>query len=745
MEDSERRQRRSTDNLGYEYAERPSAALAGMYEGIRRQHARGKKEYNNDLLSNFTKIAGLAVQASSNEFGKDSTFALKILRETHAVTWPWLDGVAEELKHHGLHDEPNGRGRRRRTKHERSPEGLAAFLAKLAAMAWKAWRTSKNGGKHPWKLTMLKEMHDLLDAHLRDAEREIKKLERKLEGKHRRHRHRHRDINESRPSNAYLGSHAEPLKHNPPTPVNRAPYTRDGSEGLVQHPAEWEDSQAPAPRRSHYRRGEWKPERQRSVVPGPERQTPAPVMNHAGSHTASSATVLPVHRNNHTQSPLSSPISVATVHRQWVANQHWIDGNQSPPIETRGSPPGPTKLGSHIASDQQHFHQPEVPNNPQCDGGGNVPSPEQSGSHESRSNSGRREYDTTRNGRRKEKTSPQSPSPLVPELERQKPASPEGQANSRTASFATAGPVRSNGPIQRPPSRRTWVATVCQQCADAILPLPTEARGQSAESTAQDFYSANSQQHSPQIDNAHTRSTVGTDRVHSNHHQSARNPTRPKGVSQDLASNRNTGTTASQQRVDGDLLPPTGNYRQSSGSTERDPHISSGQSFRHPEAVHSPFGVDGGIHASPEQHMSDEPHQGSWRQGHDAGPRTEQEGNAISQSLTPDAQTGYAYEDLSGTTPYNNPQSATTPRAPSTANESQSSRQTRAPTVSSTESVQATVNPPLAPDLYSRPHGPPPDRSPPASNDPPAWNGAARAMSHFRPWIFRGQRAARSR
>lgn len=146
--------------------------------------------FDKSLLLQFLKIAALAMQArDSADYHGDSHTALNIIREAHTLTRQWADIAFEELHQHSSAKEPH------HLKEERFvEESNQSSFALLAKLAFKGWRASKAQGdkRHSLKLEILQEIYSVLVIHMHEADREIRRLERKL-GLRRRERREHKD------------------------------------------------------------------------------------------------------------------------------------------------------------------------------------------------------------------------------------------------------------------------------------------------------------------------------------------------------------------------------------------------------------------------------------------------------------------------------------------------------------------------------------------------------------------------
>jgi len=145
-----------------------------------------QNETNGRPIRAFVKMAMLASRALlSPDFEKDSHCALNTYREAVALTQPWLDRIEKNLEQHGSLVATQDRGWKSADK---SKTRRLPFLRKLAPLIGRSPKTDQ--GTSPWKLKMQKELHKFITAEVRAAEAEIRRLERLLEGKHKRRRKR---------------------------------------------------------------------------------------------------------------------------------------------------------------------------------------------------------------------------------------------------------------------------------------------------------------------------------------------------------------------------------------------------------------------------------------------------------------------------------------------------------------------------------------------------------------------------
>ncbi|KAK5120246.1 hypothetical protein LTR85_006452 [Meristemomyces frigidus] len=147
----------------------------------------------------FLKFARLIANAQQDpQFNGESPVALEIYREALALTRQGLPVVEQKLQYHGLlphSDGPSASAGRSSDgngmKSVGGKKGLLSLVGKVAKMGFGGAKKGKGGdGGGKWRAVLTKEMHEVIVMFLEDAEKEVEKLERLLEGKGGRSGHR---------------------------------------------------------------------------------------------------------------------------------------------------------------------------------------------------------------------------------------------------------------------------------------------------------------------------------------------------------------------------------------------------------------------------------------------------------------------------------------------------------------------------------------------------------------------------
>lgn len=173
------------ENSKETYAAPPGAPL----EKERRVNKPSKPSKNsNHTLSSILKIANLGRKAATSAAAKqDSALALSIFREARTLTHDWLLIADEEVTRleHVLGVPPEERNVPRGLKEA----STLSMIGLLGVLAWKVVRSS--GSERERRLSVWRDLRMVLREFVGDAEREIRHLERIVEGKHRRRKKKH--------------------------------------------------------------------------------------------------------------------------------------------------------------------------------------------------------------------------------------------------------------------------------------------------------------------------------------------------------------------------------------------------------------------------------------------------------------------------------------------------------------------------------------------------------------------------
>lgn len=130
------------------------------------------------LLRQLLKIAVLALETRENQrTNRDHHVTLRILHEAHSMTKEWSEIASEELHYYG--------GRANDTKDALS-KGPAELLGSLILKWWKM-RSAEGRERRFYKTKMLQEIHQVLVKCMGEADDEIRRIERKLGRRRRRH------------------------------------------------------------------------------------------------------------------------------------------------------------------------------------------------------------------------------------------------------------------------------------------------------------------------------------------------------------------------------------------------------------------------------------------------------------------------------------------------------------------------------------------------------------------------------
>ena len=186
-------------------------------------------------LSSIIKLIARGIRGS--EVNNNVPLALKTLQEAVALTRPWINLIEEHLSANGLSDDP------KKTRSNNDAQQSSRTLRSTDAQRQKESHAS------PRRLRMLHWLLRILREHVRSAEKEIRRLERRFDGDNKRWRGQHivddyripdkvhveREIDEceSRAKNDG-GKWRQGRK---PKPENVEAGERHGYEYLKHHPA----------------------------------------------------------------------------------------------------------------------------------------------------------------------------------------------------------------------------------------------------------------------------------------------------------------------------------------------------------------------------------------------------------------------------------------------------------------------------------------------------------------------------
>ncbi|KAK4548030.1 hypothetical protein LTR36_010750 [Oleoguttula mirabilis] len=137
----------------------------------------------------FLKIARLIAMAQREPLLKeDSHVALEVYRDAIALTRQWLPVVERGLQDHGMLGSSGEPSTTPVDAGMRPNDTIAkkGFLSLLGRVAKTGFGGSKKGEEHDgsgkWTGVLTKELHEVVVMFVEDAEREIRRLERLLEG-----------------------------------------------------------------------------------------------------------------------------------------------------------------------------------------------------------------------------------------------------------------------------------------------------------------------------------------------------------------------------------------------------------------------------------------------------------------------------------------------------------------------------------------------------------------------------------
>ncbi|KAK0282326.1 hypothetical protein LTR35_006793 [Friedmanniomyces endolithicus] len=136
-------------------------------------------------LRTLTKHASLAASALRDpQFGDDNHTTLRVYREAREITVPWLRDLEKDMRERGVWE-----GRQEGSMHARGHEGRpeASLLHRIGSVVWECIRTSgssSDGDRTRKKDVLLKRLYGSVLRSVAEADEEIARLERLLEGTH---------------------------------------------------------------------------------------------------------------------------------------------------------------------------------------------------------------------------------------------------------------------------------------------------------------------------------------------------------------------------------------------------------------------------------------------------------------------------------------------------------------------------------------------------------------------------------
>ncbi|KAK1073842.1 hypothetical protein LTR33_009900, partial [Friedmanniomyces endolithicus] len=136
-------------------------------------------------LRTLSRHASLAASALRNpQFGEDNHTTLRVYRQAREITIPWLRDLEEDMREPGVWEQPQ-EGEIRARSHEGRPE--AGLLLRIGSVLWECIRTSgssSDGSRTRKKDVLLRRLYGSVLRSVAEADEEIARLERLLEGTH---------------------------------------------------------------------------------------------------------------------------------------------------------------------------------------------------------------------------------------------------------------------------------------------------------------------------------------------------------------------------------------------------------------------------------------------------------------------------------------------------------------------------------------------------------------------------------